>query len=158
MWVHRVIKHNVTRITNHSGRLCLPSAFCCVRVYHQTFLHVATSLLLHIFWAQPLNSCAEWGEMLSLASPLYIKPHSVLSTFHCYCWTYRELGLRSDEWGDAREGMTGETKHQRNLSPQFSSHFIFPSFFLLLFFSSVSFTFSTFLSLSLIPPLSGVFH
>lgn len=46
---HCLIKHYVTRIIIHSDRFCLHSAFCCVKVRHQSRLHVTSSLFLHIF-------------------------------------------------------------------------------------------------------------
>lgn len=55
----------------------LPSAFCCVKVCHRTFLHVTTSLFLHIFWVKRLDLGVKtrWNVKFSFTS-LYLAPLS----------------------------------------------------------------------------------
>lgn len=80
-------------------------------------LHVATSLLRHIFGLKWQSLNMNWGEMLILVSPLYGRPRSALHS----PLLLLDLQKASDEWGDATEAMKGETKHRRSLSlPNFA--------------------------------------
>ena len=106
---------------------------CCVRLYHRTCPHFTTSLFLQISGVEWLNAWVGRGENVKLrfASSYLAPPHT-----HTHTPRFRRLllvivGPRGALMNEVtpRGGMTGETKHQWNLSPQFSFSLYLSSFF-----------------------------
>lgn len=85
--------------------------------HHRVGLHVATSLLRHIFGLKWQSPNVKQGERWILVSPLFDRPRSALQP----SLLLLDLQQASDEWGDTTEAKKGETKHRRSLSlPNFA--------------------------------------